>query len=449
MKTRLHIVIFVLCSFSAAAFIPLQAQDYLRMTERSLIGTARYVGMGGAMTAIGGDPSAVHDNPAALGLYRRAEVLVTMDYSYDRTHQLGENEYYKRHTFTVPQASLVLSFSRDKDTDEGVQFNNLLFSYKRTHCYNRTLYGATSTASPSLGALMETLDVNWDIPFCADPKNSGYDLWLNESGSVDEFGFDWSMNISNRVFVGAGINVQAYTLSSKGEYKETFGHRNGSNEPMYNKNLSSLILTGAGCDLSAGVIWRPTGWLRLGLGLQSPTLGTLNTYTNGELWALSDSLRPSYAGDAQNTDKHFYMPAHISLSTAFQIGAYGLISLQYDYRGAKYMDAVHALRAGIEVIPVMGMYINAGYVYESTFANRDLYVAADPNFNRQDTYFLQPKSTQYASFAIGYRGTYTIVQAAYQYRWQRTKLFAHENTMPFDMHDDTHRIVLTIGWHRY
>ena len=55
------------------------------------------------------------------------------------------------------------------------------------------------------------------------------------------------------------------------------------------------------------------------------------------------------------------------LSTAFQIGAYGLIALQYDFRHASYMDDVHSLRAGIEVIPVLGMYINAGYAYESTF----------------------------------------------------------------------------------
>jgi hypothetical protein len=43
------------------------------------MGTARYVGMGGAMTAIGGDPSAAIDNPAGLGLYRRSEISVTID----------------------------------------------------------------------------------------------------------------------------------------------------------------------------------------------------------------------------------------------------------------------------------------------------------------------------------------------------------------------------------
>ena len=50
----------------------LRAQDVQRLSERQIIGTACFVGMGGAMTAIGGDPSAVLDNPAGLGLYRRS-----------------------------------------------------------------------------------------------------------------------------------------------------------------------------------------------------------------------------------------------------------------------------------------------------------------------------------------------------------------------------------------
>ena len=439
----------IVLSLFISHFRPCFAQDYARMTERSITGTARYIGMGGAMSAIGGDPSAAHDNPAGLGLYRRAEMLLTLDYSLDRTHQIGGTEYWNRHTFTVPQASLVLSFSRDKLTDEGVQFNNLLFSYKRLHSYNRHLSGSTASEGQSLGALLGDLDVNWDIPFCTEPRNNGYDILLDETGSVDEFVADWSMNISNRVFIGAGIQVLSYTLSAKSDYKETFNFRNEQREVRYNQNLSSLVLSGAACNLSAGVIWRPVGWLRLGMGLRTPSLGSLNTYTNGELWARTDSLRVSYAGDARSSDDRFHQPMHLSLSTAFQIGAYGMIALQYDYRGAKYMDDIHSLRAGLEVIPVMGMYINAGYVYESTFKNRDLSVAVDPTFTRQDTYFMQSKSTQYASVAIGYRGAYTIVQAAYQYRWQRINFYAHENAKPFDMRADTHRIVLTIGWHRY
>ena len=67
---RLLSILLALSPF-AFSLSPLQAQDFSRMSERSIMGTARYVGMSGAMTAIGGDPSACLDNPAGLGLYRR------------------------------------------------------------------------------------------------------------------------------------------------------------------------------------------------------------------------------------------------------------------------------------------------------------------------------------------------------------------------------------------
>jgi hypothetical protein len=72
----------------------------------------------------------------------------------------------------------------------------------------------------------------------------------------------------------------------------------------------------------------------------------------------------------------------------------------------------------------------------------------DKSFYRQDTYYMRPLGTQYASVALGYRGKYMIAQAAYQYRWQRIALGAHEAAKTYDMHADTHRIVLTLAWHR-
>jgi hypothetical protein len=63
---------------------------------------------------------------------------------------------------------------------------------------------------------------------------------------------------------------------------------------------------------------------------------------------------------------------------------------------------------------------------------------------------MHPNITHYASCAIGYRGPQVIVQAAYQYRWNRKDVYAHENMIdPFDAKTESHRVVLTIGWHSY
>ena len=427
----------------------LLSQDFTRLSERSIMGTARYVGMSGAMSAIGGDPSSTHDNAAGLGLYRRAEVLLTLGCVHDKAWQVNGKYTDTRTVGMLPQASVVVSIASNNSSDEGVQFNNVMFSYRRLHSYNRTMYG-TSDRDRSLGWMLNNYscplaDINY---YCADWLNKTNELLLRESGMVNEFSFKWAINISNRWFVGAGLDIQSYSLSSVAEFMETFGYQNPQGKDYSNYDYSTLLFRGAGCSFSAGLIYRPTGWMRLGFGIQSPSVGAYRGYSTGYLRLQTDTLVIASAKDCTWPEKSFHMPLHTSTSAAFQIGAYALIALQYDYYHARHMDDRHSLRAGVEVIPVMGMYLNAGYAYESTFKNTNKVVPMDQNFNRLDTYFINQKGTQYASFAIGYRGTNMIVQAAYQYRWQRLNLFAHEAAAPYDLRADTHRIVVTIGWHQ-
>lgn len=431
-----------------AVSLALQAQDFARLSERSLIGTARYVGMSGAMTAIGGDPSSVLDNPAGLGMYQRMEALVTFDEALDYTRQLNGSGKAQQAVFAFPHASLVISVPTTGATE--VLFHNFMFSYQRVHSYYRNWSGVGANEN-SLGAMLNTPDINWDIDFCTLRTNTANALSLKESGYVNEYTFDWASNIDDRWYVGAGLRVQSFALSSGGDYKETFDLTNASGSAYYNRNVTLLDFSGVTCSFSAGLIWRPTGWLRLGAGIHTPSLGSVTTFTSGTFSSLTDSLRMSYAADSRSNDNTFHMPLRTSASVAFQIGAYGMVALQYDYRHpiATGTPDEHSLRAGLEFIPVMGMYINAGYACESSFSRNAVVVPMDASFARQDTYFLQPHWTQYASVALGYRGEHVIVQAAYQYRWQQISLWAHEGVnSPYDIHSDTHRIVLTLGWHK-
>ena len=428
-----------LCAVSAPALF---AQDFARMGERSIMGTARYVGMGGAMTAIGADPSAAQDNPAGLGLYRRFEALLTLGGAFDRTLQSGQAVSCQTNRFEMPQASAVFSFPTYAGS--GVQFHNFLVSYRRLHSYSR-LIKAYGTDDPSLGALMDSYPINIGMAYAIDPLNRNNQMTLTESGYVDEYAFDYAMNINDQWYVGLGMQIQSYLLSSKGDYYEQFARLSADGKYFDNENETDLILSGAGCTFSAGLIYRPLSWLRLGAGIQTPSLGGLRTSSYGKFSSQTDTLLYSDIDDSFY-DNTFHMPLHLSTSVAFQVGGYGLLSLQYDYRHGKAQADVHSLRTGIEIIPVMGLYINAGYACESTFKpNKPALL--DSSFVRQDTYTLLPRWSQYASAAIGYRGKHFIGQVAYQYRWQRVDLFAHEAAEPYDILTNTHRIVVTIGWH--
>ena len=292
--------------------------------------------------------------------------------------------------------------------------------------------------------------MNLGIAYNQGRYNTGHGLFLSERGYVDEYAFQWSMNIGHQWYVGLGLQIQSYLMASDGDFQEWFDDYTPEGKAFYNRNVTSLMLSGAGCTLSAGLIYRPLQWLRVGFGINTPSLGTLNTYTSGTFSAQTDSIRYSYAPNLDvRGDNSFHMPLHTSTSVAFQIGAYGMVALQYDYLQQKNEDAMHSLRIGAEVIPVMGFYLNAGYAYESTFKPATKLVPMVESFDRQDTYFQHPRRTQYVSVAAGYRGRYFIAQAAYQYRWQGLNLYAYEQATPYEIQADTHRIVVTIAWHQY
>ena len=444
MKHLRYIVSFVLCTLSLCTW----SQDFARMGERSIMGTARYVGMSGAMSAIGADPSATLDNVAGLGMYRREEILVSFDYMADRAWQVGVPDTKGRaRLFMAPQAALVLSFPTNKVS--GIQYHNVQISYQRIHAYNRALRG-TAENSPSLGALFATTTANLGGPYCQDRLNASEQMDLFESGYVNEYAFDWAMNISNRWYVGAGLRINSFSMSSEGKYQEWFDHYNTKGDMFYNYSQTRVLFNGVGASLAVGAIYRPAQWFRLGFGLETPSVSTFRTSTTGYFEAQADSVAPgSSSTNWPREFSGFHMPLHLSTSAAFQITNYALLAFQYDYFHQPGEIDRHSLRTGVEVVPYPGVYLNAGYAYESPFRKSYPLKEMDMSLERQDTYSLRTHRTQYISGAVGYRGRYLIVQAAYQYRMQRVKIWAHEAVnAPYDINADTHRVVVTIGWHR-
>ena len=447
MRKSLLFILFLVSPLLGGGGGFLFAQDRARLAERSVMGTARYVAMGGAMSAVGGDPTAALDNPAGLGLYQRSEVMLTLDYSFDRTIQSSVVGPEKRHYIAFPQASVVFSRYANPVSGSGLQYYNFMFSYRRMNSFGRTMY-AEGAKDASLGALFASTGVDMKIPYCTDRTNSVNNLLLKEYGYANEYALDWAANISNRWYVGVGLHMQSYSMTSEADFYEDFARTNATGLRYSNSNRTSVAMSGVGCNLSLGAICRPTRWLRLGLAVQTPSLGSVNTYTSGVLRAQTDSLRASSISNGSPPSRSYHAPLRTTASVAFQFGYFGMLALQYDYSHASYQHDIHSLRAGLEIIPVPGMYINAGYVYESTFRTDYMVVPVSATLDRQDAYFQFPKATQYASVGLGYRGQHVIVQAAYQYRWQNLKLFAHEYANPYDMHADTHRVVLTFAWHR-
>lgn len=464
MKRYLYILLSMfICQLSAA-------QDAQRFFERSIMGTARYVGMGGAMTAIGGDPTAVMDNPAGLGLYRRNEIAMTIDETIDRTQQLDSRDSYQRERFMVPNVAGIMAWG-SPNKQRGMIFNNFMFSYNRLASFNRdivtqgTQLGMVETICQMTNGLSEIYLQNtpWDDEEVAWLSILGYDTYLinpttndqwtpvdnftngslsiSESGNYDQYTFSWASNINNQWYVGLSLNVPTLSYTKNISILETNRINSAELKSMY-------YVSGVGVSGSIGLIYRPIRSLRIGASFHTPTVLGLSVQTEGDMYSTVDNLQYETLTPASGVQtSEIVSPLRTSFSVAGQIGNEALISLQYDYAHSAYMEDLHTLRIGAEAQAYRGLFFNAGYVYESSFLREDPIWMLAYNEIRTDMDYRYTANTQYASLGMGYRGDLVVAQMAYQYGWQTLHQYASEMQMtPMQVATHTHRIVATLAW---
>ena len=117
--------------------------DATNIASKDLSGTARFVGMGGAMGALGGDISAMNTNPAGLAIYKSSEVVTTLSLSSAsaKTDWLGSKVDNSRTKVSFDNIAYVGYFPTAND--EGIVSWNVGFSYNRLKNYNRNYTMAT------------------------------------------------------------------------------------------------------------------------------------------------------------------------------------------------------------------------------------------------------------------------------------------------------------------
>lgn len=444
-----------------------------RFSERQIIGTARYVGMGGAMTAIGGDPTAVLDNPAGLGLYRRNEIAISLDETIDRTQQLDSEDAYQRTRFAAPQVSAIWAWG-NPHKQRGVIYSNFMFSANRLANFNRDIVvkgqgmGLVETIcniTNDMGGLSENNLQNkpWDNVEIGWLSILGYEAYLinpiddnqwepavnfidgslsiTESGTADQYTLSWASNINNQWYVGLNLNIPTLSYTKRISLQET--------DRIHSAELKSMYhLSGVGVSGSIGLIYRPIQSLRIGASFQTPTVMSLSVQTEGDMYSTVDGNKYEILTPESGViNTQMTSPLRTSVSVAGQLGDRALLAVQYDYAHSAEMEDVHTLRVGAEAQAYRGLFLDAGYVYESSFIKEDPIWMLGYNEIRTDMDYRYTAHSQYASMGFGYRGDGLVAQIAYQYRWQTIHQYASEmQVLPFEVGTQTHRIVATLAW---
>ena len=496
-------------ALSALCTASLWAQDEQLFAGRDIMGTARYTAMAGAMASVGADPSAVLDNPAGLGLYKRMEISLSMQEEWCRNRHVGESSR-GADVFSLPQVSLVFSLENRNETG-GLRFNNFMFSFNRIKSFSRStlVHGfnqpsisnlmldqvtnpmlpeselsASGYNSPNTGWLSElgywsymidpyfeyyptdnpdifdTVQTAWSSDYGGNMPQTA--LKLSESGYVDEYTLAWGANINHHWYVGAGLNIRSLYYTKSATYEEAFPVEEGENYTDYAQINSYVRQTGVGVSGSLGLIYQPCRYLRVGASFQTPTAMKISTTTHADI-ILDDAHRfeeiykastERFAGTGRLTQ-----PMRLTLGATGLFGSggpvSGLVSLQYDYRHQKDLQDVHTFRVGGELVLINNIFINAGYAFESTFSKADRIYTLARNDVRVDADFVSPGVRHFVGAGVGYRGNHFIAQLGYQYCLHNYNqyVFAPIDTQqtsipdPFDMRNQTHRIVLTLAWH--
>lgn len=274
-----------------------------------------------------------------------------------------------------------------------------------------------------------------------------------ERGGIDQYDFNISFNINDRVYLGMTIGAYAIDYSKYTFYDEDYGNGQGYNLQSWNK------IHGSGFDVKFGAIVRPFEYspLRIGLAIHTPTYYNLDYKTNARLESdvLNDLDITNESGIGSgvigqyNVDTYDIMKGDMvrqfrlqtlwtyNVSLGYTIGTALALGAEYeyqDYSSMKFKDqegysetfeyensttpmmkGVSTIRLGAEYKVIPQFALRAGYNYTSAIFNNDAYKDLPYNSIQTDTDFANTKALSNYTLGIGYRGSMFYADLAYKF----------------------------------
>ena len=384
--------LFLLAAAMLAASSAMQAQtsyEAVALLDTDLGGTARFVGMGGAMSALGADISTMGVNPAGIGLYRSWDLSMSVGGNWVTQRTQSNNTRNRSFDSYGSMDNVGLVIASKVSNENVLRFVNLGFNYRNVKRFGgkmgmaSDLNGLSQTGQMAWQAYENSLvgnvfasDFDYDSPDGFYKKNYYKDSrigWLTLlgadgrlidatalnngsyypseannysevlSGGIDAYDFNISFNLVDAVYLG--ITLTAYDVDRRLEssYTEFFDGGDYTLQNFYRT-------TGSGYDFKFGAILRPfeESSFRIGISATTPTVYRLRDYNSaivsstvpfyddatGEEWAESFEMdtfdEDAYGGDCY-TDYTMIAPAKMNVSMGGTIGTSLALGAEYEY----------------------------------------------------------------------------------------------------------------------
>ena len=355
-----------LAAFALMGVMTATAQDTYesaRLLGSDLNGTARYVGMGGAMDALGADISTISTNPAGIGLFRHSNVSLSMGVVSQQDAR--EFDGLSKTNVSFDQVGFVYSARVGRNS-----FVNLAFNYHKSRNFDQILSAANTLRDCSQNGLtydkadrgIYELDFNkqneiigfngndrsWAYSeadymnanvLMLDPDDemiyamdaSAYTFDRAHRGWISNFDFNLSGNVNDRFYWGLTVGVKNANYKGYSEYGESL-LADGKSAGLMVVGDSRRI-KGTGLDLTGGIIFRPLeeSPFRVGLSIKTPTWYDLTASNDSYMENHTDYGAWDQGHSNESYDFKYYTPWQFGVSLGHTIGTQVALGAGYEY----------------------------------------------------------------------------------------------------------------------
>lgn len=374
MKIQYYLLAATLFSLPVAAQ---ETYENANLTSTDLNGTARYVGMGGAMEALGADVSTIGSNPAGIGLFRRSQLSVSggllmqsngKEYGDGKKTNASFDQIGFVYTTRASRGSNLnfgFNYTKGKNFDfllnasgklgNGSQNNQ---SYLK-HVLGSENYGGFDVrkkddayigfASPQANFVSWTwnqLDYLYFNTLLPDATTAGkFNNYLADSytfdkastGYVGNYDFNISGSIQDQFYLGLAFGLKDIHYDSESRYNERLS--NGVGDVSV---LDIRRITGTGFDITAGIIVRPiaSSPFRIGAYVKTPTWYDLTTSNVTRIDRNTNTSGKNDWGKVPNSyDYKLWTPWKFGLSLGHTVGNYLALGLTYEFEDHSTLDS--------------------------------------------------------------------------------------------------------------
>lgn len=382
---------------SPAALIAQLPTDAYQFSQPDLKGTARFMSMGGAFGALGGDLSVLNQNPGGIGVYRNNEIGFTLELDPQHskaTSQHLSSSWDKTH-FYLNNIGMVFTI---RNSESALRNFNMGFTFNKTSSFNRRFRGAVPELNTSVTNYIAGLangqditvgdvtttpghnpynptdggyqapwatilgydsyfisprtlgdgKVHWDGQFGQGTTGSGY-FRVIDKGAMDEYNIALGGNINNWLYWGMDFGIINFDYQNQTLWGEDMQNAFVANSDNVISQTSSSVnilngykVTGTGFNYKLGFIFRPIQELRIGIAMHTPTWYSMEQSYLGRAYGnygnhRSDITQYTNNGYDAVYDYRFRTPWKLTASAAGVIANRFIISADYEWCNYRHM----------------------------------------------------------------------------------------------------------------